>query len=149
MRHKHADEIIAWANGAEIQIYVSKRGDWMWVDTCEPMWLESAKYRIKPEPKPDVVELDSRFERADTPRTNAAEHNMGSIVEPHYVVDVEDARDLERELAEAQRNYMDLIMSVGKAYPNETRHETALRYIRERETPSTDAKCSAMKEGGK
>jgi len=55
MRHKHADEIIAWANGAEIQIYVSKRGDWMWVDTCEPMWLESAKYRIKPEPKPDVV----------------------------------------------------------------------------------------------
>ena len=55
MRHKHADEIIAWANGAEIQIYVSKRGDWMWVDTCEPMWLESAKYRINPEPKPDVV----------------------------------------------------------------------------------------------
>lgn len=55
MRHKHADLIIEWANGAEIQIYVSKRGDWMWVDTCEPMWLESAKYRIKPEPKPDVV----------------------------------------------------------------------------------------------
>ena len=59
MRHKHADEIIAWANGAEIQIYVSKRGDWMWVDTCEPMWLESAKYRIKPEPKPDLVEYYS------------------------------------------------------------------------------------------
>ena len=49
------------------------------------------------------------------------------------------------ELADAQRNYMDLIMSVGKAYPNETRHQTALRYIRERETPSTDqAKCSAI-----
>ena len=55
MRHKHADLICAWANGAEIQIYVSKRGDWVWVDTCEPMWLESAKYRINPEPKPDVV----------------------------------------------------------------------------------------------
>jgi len=55
---------------------------------------------------------------------------------------------LERELAEAKRNYMDLIMSVGKAYPNETRHQTALRYIRECETPSTDqAKCSAIKEG--
>ena len=49
------------------------------------------------------------------------------------------------ELADAQRNYMDLIMSVGKAYPNETRHQTALRYIRECETPSTDqAKCSAI-----
>ena len=48
------------------------------------------------------VELDSRFERADTPRTNAAQHNMGSVAEPHYVVDVEVARQLERELAEAQ-----------------------------------------------
>ena len=48
------------------------------------------------------MELDSRFERADTPRTNAAEHNMGSVAEPHYVVDVEDARDLERELVEAR-----------------------------------------------
>ena len=55
MRHKHADEIIAWANGAEIQIYKNKMGDWMWVDTCEPMWLESAKYRIKPESKPDLI----------------------------------------------------------------------------------------------
>ena len=36
----------------------------MWVDTCEPMWLESAKYRIKPEPKPDVefrYTVNSRF----------------------------------------------------------------------------------------
>ena len=39
---------------------------------------------------------------SDTPRTNAAQHNMGSIAEPHYVVDVEVARDLERELAEAR-----------------------------------------------
>ena len=63
--------------------------------------------------------------------------------------DEEESRidQLERELAEAQRNYMDLIMSVGKAYPNETRHQTALRYIRERETPSTDqAKCSAIRK---
>lgn len=57
--------------------------------------------------------------------------------------------ELERELAEAKRNYMDLIMAVEKKQPNETRHQTALRYIRERETPSTDAKCLAMKEGGK
>ena len=41
---------------------------------------------------------------SDTPRTDAAEHNMGSVVEPHYVVDVEVAHDLERELVEAQAN---------------------------------------------
>jgi hypothetical protein len=41
---------------------------------------------------------------SDTPRTNAFEHNMGSVVEPHYVVDVEVAHDLERELAEAKKD---------------------------------------------
>jgi hypothetical protein len=39
---------------------------------------------------------------SDTPRTDVAEHNMGSIVEPHYVVDIAFARQLERELAEAK-----------------------------------------------
>lgn len=39
---------------------------------------------------------------SDTPRTDIAQHNMGSIVEPHYVVDVDFSRYLERELAEAK-----------------------------------------------
>ena len=39
---------------------------------------------------------------SDTPRTDVAEHNMGSIVEPHYVVDIDFAQQLERELAEAK-----------------------------------------------
>lgn len=30
--------------------------------------------------------------------------------------------------------YYELIMAVGHKFPGETRHETALRYIRERET---------------
>lgn len=34
-----------------------------------------------------------------TPRTRAAQHNMGSLAEPHYVVDVEVAEEIERELA--------------------------------------------------
>jgi len=38
---------------------------------------------------------------SDTPRTDVAEHNMGSIVEPHYVVDADFSRYLERELAVA------------------------------------------------
>jgi chromosome segregation ATPase len=39
---------------------------------------------------------------SDTPRTDAAQHNMGSVAEPHYVVDVEVAHDLERELVAAR-----------------------------------------------
>ena len=86
---------------------------------------------------------------SDTPRTDAEFTNyyrFNAYVPKESAIAF--AKKLERELAEAKRNYRDLIMSVGKAYPNETRHQTALRYIRERETPSTDqAKCSAIRKG--
>ena len=52
MRHKHADLIIAWANGAQIQ-WESSYGNWY--DVNDPNWSENTEYRIKPEPKPDVI----------------------------------------------------------------------------------------------
>jgi hypothetical protein len=64
MKHKHADLIIAWANGAKIQ-YRAVPGEGEWCD--EPrhlIWEEYAEYRIKPEPKPDVVKhffVESHF----------------------------------------------------------------------------------------
>lgn len=48
----HADLIKAWADGAEIE---SKYGDGRWTDCGSPMWVSGGEYRIKPEPKPDVV----------------------------------------------------------------------------------------------
>jgi hypothetical protein len=36
--------------------------------------------------------------------------------------------------------YNELLYAVGNKYPNETRHETALRYIRKAEEPVTNAK---------
>ena len=53
MRHKHADLIIAWANGAQIQIQMPGHDEW--TDITYPDWLPSQFYRIKPEPKPDFV----------------------------------------------------------------------------------------------
>jgi hypothetical protein len=55
MKRKHAELIKKWADGAEIQYRaVPGQGEW-----CkEPLyfiWEEFAEYRIKPEPKPDVV----------------------------------------------------------------------------------------------
>jgi hypothetical protein len=46
--------------------------------------------------------LDPQFEKVDTPRTNDFAHNIGNDVDGHYVVDIDFARQLERELAEAQ-----------------------------------------------
>lgn len=43
-RHKHADVIIAWANGEEIQVYE----DDGWYDVSNPGWFIGKDYRIKP-----------------------------------------------------------------------------------------------------
>ncbi len=45
-RHKHADAIIAWAEGAEIEARSS--ADRKWVVTRNPTWWEDVEYRVKP-----------------------------------------------------------------------------------------------------
>jgi len=50
--HKHKDCIIAWANGAVIQL---KHHD-QWLDMeGDFIFYEKNHYRIKPEPKPDKI----------------------------------------------------------------------------------------------
>lgn len=59
-RHVHADLIIAWANGAEIEYRrIVRRGTPdKWDDVKQPTWDEHTAYRIKVEPKPDFVKYD-------------------------------------------------------------------------------------------
>lgn len=67
-------------------------------------------------------------------------------------------RDLQRELTTAQaeierlaEKYNELIMAVARKWPDETRHQTALRYIMQAEAPSRDTgatKAAAPKERG-
>jgi hypothetical protein len=54
MKHKHAELIHAWADGAEIQ-WRDPKYDLLWTDIGNPNFYEVYEYRIKPEPKPDVV----------------------------------------------------------------------------------------------
>ena len=51
--HTHKDHIIAWANGEKIQFLAPNSTEW--VDCPLPGWSPRIQYRIKPEPKPDVV----------------------------------------------------------------------------------------------
>lgn len=60
--HKHAELIKAWADGAIIQgrsPFGDQRNQWISLDppggNTSPLWLDNAEYRIKPEPKPDVI----------------------------------------------------------------------------------------------
>jgi len=51
---KHAELIKAWADGADIESRIGD-GEWVYKHKLMP-WYEDYQYRIKPEPKPDVVE---------------------------------------------------------------------------------------------
>jgi hypothetical protein len=56
-RHKHADLICAWAEGAEIQ-WKKTNGEWIGVGN-DPVWMETDEYRINPQPKSDYVLYDN------------------------------------------------------------------------------------------
>ena len=51
--HKHAELIKAWADGAKIEVFYSEDE---WEEIANPTWNPDAKYRIKPEPKPDITQ---------------------------------------------------------------------------------------------
>lgn len=60
MKHKHAELIKAWADGAIIEARYHKATGWTdWQEEIGGfIWYQSgAEYRIKPEPKPDFVRI--------------------------------------------------------------------------------------------
>jgi hypothetical protein len=54
-RHRHADLIHAWAEGAEIQGRANDDCNWIDLHPTRLTWADNVEYRIKPEKKPDVV----------------------------------------------------------------------------------------------
>ena len=54
MKHKHADLIKQWADGAQIE-WLGIDGNWCSISGT-PAWSIETVYRIKPEPKPDIVQ---------------------------------------------------------------------------------------------
>ena len=56
--HIHAELIKAWADGAIIEraVYGALSGELLrWEEQKHPYWVEDATYRVKPEPKEDIV----------------------------------------------------------------------------------------------
>ena len=52
-KHIHYDTIMAWANGAAIEMFDPSAETWHDVDN--PSWYGSIDYRVKPQPRPDIV----------------------------------------------------------------------------------------------
>lgn len=53
MKHKHYETILAYAEGKQIQY--QNNHDGKWIDTGHPSFYDAYEYRVKPEPKPDVI----------------------------------------------------------------------------------------------
>ena len=73
--HKHAELIKAWADGAEIEFYSEQSKQWIF--TAFPHWIPDEKFRIKPQPKPDVeykthIRWDKGWQLVDTTSTKSA-----------------------------------------------------------------------------
>jgi len=55
-RHKHYEVIVAWAEGKDVQFKYWDEKQWRdWGYTSCPSFTVTSEWRIKPEPKPDVV----------------------------------------------------------------------------------------------
>jgi hypothetical protein len=85
MKHKHADLIHAWADGAEIQC---KYGNG-WLTEKNPYWEESYEYRIKPEKKKTVVRWLWAFYGGNSPWCATAsfytEEELLKLNPPKYI----------------------------------------------------------------
>lgn len=58
MKHKHHDCIVAWAEGKTIQFRFRYHPSDPWMElpnVGNVGWHEEIEYRVKPEPKPDIV----------------------------------------------------------------------------------------------
>ena len=76
MKHKHAELIKAWADGAEIEEYMTGNYSAWWGWSYNPQWDVNKMYRIKPEKtKPDEV----RFYRLWHEGAYWSDENMANI----------------------------------------------------------------------
>ncbi len=73
MKHKHAELIKAWADGAEIE-YREYPTSGPWHTRDNPHWIDHVEYRIKPTPKPDKV--ISRWVYADGSTAGCSQSNV-------------------------------------------------------------------------
>lgn len=86
MKHKHADVLIAIAEGKEVQ-YREQWSDWRNADldvlegTKDPFTFPDLEWRIKPEPKPDIAYyVIAEIEENHLKSINIAENNCFSFL---------------------------------------------------------------------
>ena len=81
-RHKHADLIHAWAEGAQIQYWDTT----IWLDANAPSWAEHLAYRIKPSKvikkyrMAETIAGVMTYDVTDSSLDDPPEHNINGFI---------------------------------------------------------------------
>ena len=99
------------------------------IEVCEKHPLHAARYEIK------ILNdmLDKYMTKcAHYENTLCAVRNAKHFIHPDGIetLEITTIGKLFAKLEDMENKYNELIMCVGNIYPNETRHETALRYLK-------------------
>jgi hypothetical protein len=88
---------------------------------------------------PDMIAVLEAAERGEAIECRQQKGNSdspwGKVTDPSWSFDCLDYRIASKKEVLIEDKYHELLYAVGNKYPNETRHETALRYIRQAEEP--------------
>lgn len=99
-----------------------------------------------PPPSPEPTGTLTRQEFSEALICIQEDKALPVFTEAHTKIMHHDAA-LRVRVAELEKQYQELLYAVGSKYPDETRHETALRYIRESERRTMgDGVASAVEE---
>ena len=91
---------------------------------------------------PEATSLENGLERLDREVAHQAEQHRLAVLNWEMQRD-----ELEREHAALLAQYYELLYAVSNKHPNETRHQTALRYIQERERHTDGPAQSSLLAG--
>ena len=98
--------------------------------------------------KPALHEAVSDQETIDAIRSHCLKVTTESMIDMRRTLESflqGRAKPAQEEITDAER-YKELIYAVGNKYPNESRHETALRYIKRAESNTSGPACASKGE---
>ena len=90
--------------------------------------------------RPALAEIDGRAAKVERACVTAGRESDRAIQLQHDVNRLTGERDALRE------KYQELLYQVSDKHHNETRHETALRYLREREAAQSNVPAQSKRE---
>ena len=103
-------------------------------------------YQASVEREKLVKAVDTAEEALDAARNVFMSSRRAHLIAWDNLKNYDTIVDNRPEQTPTEKLYYELLYAVGNIFPNETRHEVALRYIREAETTNNSVGCKEPKK---